>query len=246
MLKGKVCIVTGGTRGIGQAIAKLFSLNNAIVIITGRNSNNATWINKWNRVYATNIEFLCFDITDECATTRALNDIRKKYGKLDVLINNAAVEYNENIGMISKKHMQEMLDINVGGTINVLQLASRLMARNQNGGAIINIASVVGIQGNPGQLVYSATKGAIIALTKTAAKELAKNKIRVNAIAPGLTRTDMIQKTSTIYLENRIQKVALKRIAEPEEIAEACLFIASDKASYITGQVLSVDGCSSL
>ena len=142
--------------------------------------------------------------------------------------------------------MMEMLEINIAGTINMLQIISRLMSRQGTGGNIINIASVVGIQGNPGQLVYSATKGAVIAITKTAAKELAFKNIRVNAVAPGLTRTEMIKNTDEKFLKNRIDKIALKRMAEPEEIAQACFFLASDNAAYITGHVLSVDGCTSL
>ena len=169
------------------------------------------------------IIFLNFDITDEKAAINVIYQIRKECKHLDVLVNNAAVEYNECIGMISYLHMMEMLEINIAGTINMLQIISRLMSRQGTGGNIINIASVVGIQGNPGQLVYSATKG-----------------------APGLTRTEMIKNTDKKFLENRINRIALKRMAEPEEIAQACFFLASDNAAYITGQVLSVDGCTSL
>lgn len=246
MLDGKFCLVTGGTRGIGKAIAQLFSQNGAIVYVVGRNAENACWIQEWNKMAIGKIIFLNFDITDEKAAINAIYQIRKECKHLDVLVNNAAVEYNECIGMISYLHMMEMLEINIAGTINMLQIISRLMARQGTGGNIINIASVVGIQGNPGQLVYSATKGAVIAITKTAAKELASKNIRVNAVAPGLTRTEMIKNTDKKFLENRINRIALKRMAEPEEIAQACFFLASDKAAYITGQVLGVDGCTSL
>lgn len=220
MFDGKICLVTGGTRGIGKAIAQLFSKNGATVYVVGRNAENVFWVHEWNKGVIGKIKFLNFDITNEKAAINALGQIRKECKRLDILINNAAVEYNENIGMISSLHMMEMLEI--------------------------NIASVVGIQGNPGQLVYSATKGAVIAITKTAAKELAFKNIRVNAVAPGLTRTEMIKNTDEKFLKNRIDKIALKRMAEPEEIAQACFFLASDNAAYITGHVLSVDGCTSL
>ena len=246
MFDGKICLVTGGTRGIGKAIAQLFSKNGATVYVVGRNAENVFWVHEWNKGVIGKIKFLNFDITNEKAAINALGQIRKECKRLDILINNAAVEYNENIGMISSLHMMEMLEINIAGTINMLQIISRLMSRQGTGGNIINIASVVGIQGNPGQLVYSATKGAVIAITKTAAKELAFKNIRVNAVAPGLTRTEMIKNTDEKFLKNRIDKIALKRMAEPEEIAQACFFLASDNAAYITGHVLSVVGCTSL
>lgn len=243
MLNEKVCIVTGGTRGIGKAIAQLFAENGAIVYVTGRSLENAEWIPDFEKG---TIKFLNFDVSNDKAALEAINSVRKESKKLDVLVNNAAIEYNENIGMISQQHMVEMLNVNVIGTINMLQLSSRLMSRQAQGGSIVNISSVVGIQGNPGQLVYSATKGAVIAITKTAAKELAHKNIRVNAIAPGLTRTEMINNTKEDFLNKRIARIALGRIAEPNDIAEACLFLASDKANYISGQVLGVDGCTSL
>jgi len=230
MFDGKICLVTGGTRGIGKAIAQLFSKNGATVYVVGRNAENVFWVHEWNKGVIGKIKFLNFDITNEKAAINALGQIRKECKRLDILINNAAVEYNENIGMISSLHMMEMLEINIAGTINMLQIISRLMSRQGTGGNIINIASVVGIQGNPGQ----------------AAKELAFKNIRVNAVAPGLTRTEMIKNTDEKFLKNRIDKIALKRMAEPEEIAQACFFLASDNAAYITGHVLSVDGCTSL
>ena len=117
------------------------------------------------------------------------------------------------------------------------------MSRNENGGSIINISSLTGLRGNAGQMVYSATKGAVIALTRSAAKELAPQKIRVNSIAPGLTRTEMMEQTEKEKLKSRVQNIRMGRIAEPEDIAGGCLLLASDHAGYISGQILSVDGC---
>ena len=139
--------------------------------------------------------------------------------------------------------MEKMFRVNVYGTIEMIQAVSRVMSRNEKGGSIINISSMVGLRGNPGQLVYSATKGAVIALTKTAAKELAPKKIRVNSIAPGLTQTEMMEQADLEKLQGRINNIAMGRIAKPNDIAGGCLLLASDFAGYISGQVLPVDGC---
>ena len=169
--------------------------------------------------------------------------IKKQFGRIDVLVNNAGIEFNELIGMISHENMEKMFRVNVYGTIEMLQTVSRVMARNENGGCIINIASMVGMRGNPGQLVYSATKGAVIALTKSAAKELAPKGIRVNSIAPGLTQTEMMEQADLDKLQTRIEHICMGRIAQPRDIAGACLLLASDYARYISGQILPVDGC---
>ena len=169
--------------------------------------------------------------------------IKKQFGHIDVLVNNAGVEFNELIGMISRENMEKMFNVNVFGTIEMLQTVSRVMERNENGGSIINISSMVGMRGNRGQLVYSATKGAVIALTKSAAKELASKKIRVNSIAPGITQTAMMEQVDLEKLQGRINNICMGRIAQPRDIAGGCLLLASDYAGYISGQVLAVDGC---
>ena len=139
--------------------------------------------------------------------------------------------------------MESMFKVNVYGTINMLQMVSRVMGRQKSGGSIINISSLVGLRGNKGQLVYSATKGAIISLTKSAAKELAPKNIRVNSIAPGLTMTKMMEQADIDKLQNRIDNICMGRLAQPSDIAKGCLLLASDLAEYISGQILAVDGC---
>ena len=136
-----------------------------------------------------------------------------------------------------------MFSVNVYGTINMLQMVSRVMGRQPNGGSIVNIVSLTALRGNRGQLVYSATKGAVVSLTKSAAKELAMKKIRVNAIAPGLTNTDMVKQVDSEKLKGRINNISMGRLAEPEDIARACLFMVSDLSTYVSGQILAVDGC---
>ncbi len=241
LLNEKICIVTGAGRGIGKEIAELFAEEGAVVAVNDYVEGSADqWI-----VESPNkdrLEAVYFDIADEIAAKSAMLDIKKKYGKIDVLVNNAGVEYNELIGMISRENMEKMFNVNVFGMINMIQIVSRIMSRNPNGGSIINISSMVGLRGNAGQLVYSATKGAVIALTKSAAKELASKKIRVNSIAPGITQTAMMEQADIEKLQNRINNICMGRVAQPKDIAGGCLLLASDYAGYISGQILPVDG----
>lgn len=244
MLSGKVCIVTGGSRGIGKAIAQLFSKNGAIVYATATKPNSVeAWANDWNSGVSGEVRPLYFDISDEKAVISAVMSVKKECGHIDGLVNNAGVEYNELIGMISRANMEKMFATNVYGTVNMIQTVSRVMGRQENGGSILNIASLTALRGNRGQLVYSATKGAVVSITKSAAKELAEKKIRVNAIAPGLTNTDMMKQADPEKLKSRIANICMGRLAEPEDIANACLFMISDMSVYVSGQILAVDGC---
>ena len=244
LLEHKVCLITGAGGGIGRAIAELFAAYGANVYA---NDAKEGCMDDWQREYEEllpgKIHAVYFDITDERAVREAVIRIKKESGRIDVLINNAGVEFNELIGMISRKNMEFMLNVNVIGTINMLQTVSRVMGRQPDGGSIVNISSMVGLRGNRGQLVYSATKGAVVSLTKSAAKELAKNKIRVNSIAPGLTLTPMMEQADPEKLESRIQNICMGRPARPGDIARACVFFASDLSEYVSGQVLAVDGC---
>lgn len=244
LLKGKVCVITGAGRGIGRAIAELFAENGAIVYANDlREGCMSDWEDDSKGNSAGTIRPIYFDITDEQQVKQGVMQIKKECGHIDVLVNNAGVEFNELIGMISAKNMETMFRVNVFGTINMLQMVSRVMGRQANGGSIINIASMVGLRGNKGQLVYSATKGAVISLTKSAAKELAPKKIRVNSIAPGLTKTKMMEQADPEKLQSRIDNVCMGRLAEPIDIANGCLLLACDLSGYISGQVLPVDGC---
>jgi 3-oxoacyl-[acyl-carrier protein] reductase len=244
MLKGKVCIVTGAGRGIGQAMAAVFAQNGAIVYAVDiRQGSVEEWCGEINEKSTGEIRPLYFDITSEQEAKTAIMQIKRECGHIDGLVNNAGVEFNELIGMISRSNMEKMFSVNVYGTINLLQIVSRIMGRQENGGSIVNIASMTALRGNRGQLVYSATKGAVVSLTKSAAKELAERKIRVNAIAPGLTNTVMMQQADPDKLQSRINNICMGRLAEPEDIAKACMFMLSDLSAYISGQVLAVDGC---
>ena len=244
LLKDKVVLVTGAGRGIGQAMATVFAGNGATVYANDvREGAVEAWCGEINAAASGEIRPIYFDIVSEAEAKAAVMRIKKECGRLDGLVNNAGVEFNELIGMISRENMEKMFRVNVFGAINLLQIAARMMGRQETGGSIVNIASMTALRGNRGQLVYSATKGAVVWFTKSAAKELAEKKIRVNAVAPGLTDTEMMRQADPEKLQSRIANICMGRLAKPEEIANACMFLLSDLSEYISGQVLAVEGC---
>lgn len=237
MLSGKIAVVTGATRGIGKEIVYQYADSNAVVYAIGRDKKSLAEID----CYAENIHSLELDITQLDSVKKVLMDIYKKENKIDILVNNAGVMNDALLGMISEDMIQEMFNVNVFSVIQMTQLVSRFMKRQKNG-CIINIASIVGIEGNAGQSVYSATKGAVISFTKSAAKELASNGIRVNAIAPGIIDTSLLDNVPEEKLKQRLSAVCMGRIGQPGDIAKAALFLAGSMSEYISGQVIRVDG----
>lgn len=234
-LDNKVCIVTGAGRGMGQSIAELFAREGA-------------------RVYALDLQFddnyentagriknLTVDICDFQTVKNTIVEIKKTHGHIDVLVNNAGIISYELISMIDYDKFRRMFEVNVISLVNLMQLVGRVMQRQQYG-SIINMASMVAVKGAKGQVSYSATKGAVISATKSAAKELAISKIRVNAIAPGMVGTERFKNVLQERFSDKINDIPFGRLAEPEEIANLCLFLASDASSYITGQVIGIDG----
>ena len=241
LLDEKVCVVTGAASGIGRAVCEICACEGAKVIVAVERREGS--VEKW-KILDENFEKVVpfkADICNEAEVRQLVQFVKKTYGKIDLLVNCAGVEVNEKIGMLNRVNTEQMFATNVFGLIDLTQYCARVMMR-QKCGSIVNVASVVGVHGNPGQSVYSATKGAVVAFTKSAAKELAVHGIRVNADAPGLTRTKMIEHTSEEALGMRISNIGLKRIAEPKEIAQAIVFLGSDNAGFVTGQVLCVDG----
>jgi len=249
LLQQKVCVITGAAQGIGKAIAERFAGDGAIVYACDLKEGS---MNEWAKVcsekHNTRVLPVYFDVTNAAAVKSALMSVHKQEGKIDSLVNNAGVVFNKKLGMIIRQETELMFRVNVIAVIELIQLASRLMARNHSG-SIINIASVTAVVGSPGQVAYSATKGAVISLTKSAAKELATAGIRVNAVAPGIIQTERfaeLYEDSGAKIDERIQKIALGRLGTPEDVANACSFLASDRAAYISGQVLGVDGCATI
>lgn len=242
LLVGKVALVTGAGRGIGRAIVDRFAEEGAIIYANTRSEGSLDdYANETSIKYGTSVIPLYFDVTDGNAAKKAIMRIKKEYGHLDILVNNAGIMKDNVIGMISQPLMQEVFDVNVFSVINMIQLANKLMSR-QKSGSIINISSIVGIEGAAGQLVYSASKGAIVALTKAAAKELATNGIRVNAVAPGLINTSLLQAIGEEKIKENIKSIKMGRLGEPIDVANAVLFLASELSTYITGEVLGIDG----
>ena len=239
LLENKVCIITGAAQGIGRQIAEQFAADGAIVYACDRQ----TFTTDNPQIHPIEL-----DITDATAVKTALMHIFKAEGHIDCLGNNAGIVYNRKIGMIMREETERMFLVNVIAVLELIQLVSRLMARC-GGGSIVNIASVTAVLGSPGQVAYSATKGAVISLTKSAAKELAPQGIRVNAVAPGIVKTERfaeLYEANGEKIDERIKRIALGRLGTPEDIANACAFLASDRAAYISGQILGVDGCASI
>lgn len=248
-LANKVCIITGAAQGIGKAIAEQFAADGAIVYACDRQlASMDEWAIEASAKYSTKVCPLYFDVTDSTAVKAAFMSVFKNEGRIDVLVNNAGVVFNKKIGMIAREETELMFRVNVIAVIETTQLVARLMARN-GGGSIVNIASVTAVLGSPGQSAYSATKGAIISFTKSAAKELAAQGIRVNAVAPGIIKTERfaeLYQQSGDKIDERIGRIALGRLGSPQDVAMACSFLASDRASYISGHILGVDGCASI
>ena len=242
LLRNKVCFVTGSGRGLGRAIAEAFVQAGAIVYANDIEDGSLDSLaQELGQDKQTRLTPLYFDVADTQKCKEAITRISREQGRLDVLVNNAGVMKDALIGAVTKPLIERTFDVNVFATMELLQLAAKLMMRH-NSGSIINMSSIVGITGNPGQLVYSATKGAIISLTKTAAKELAPRNIRVNAIAPGMIDTDMMRSIGEKHLAVHLSNIPMGRLGRPVEIANACLFLASDMSSYVTGHILVADG----
>ncbi len=233
-LKDKVAIVTGGARGIGRAVCEVFSDEGAKVVAV--DIANVLYTKKGVEGYKAN---LCSN--DDLI--KLVEYVKEKYGRIDILVNNAGITKDSLIEKMSEEMWDDVININLKAVFNITKLIAPVMKMNGYG-SIINISSVVGEYGNVGQSNYAATKAGIIGLTKSWAKEFSRKgeNIRVNSVAPGYTNTEMMATVPEKVLNNIKEKTMLKRLGEPREIANAVLFLASEEASYITGQLLSVNG----
>ncbi|MBC6714291.1 SDR family NAD(P)-dependent oxidoreductase [Treponema sp. Marseille-Q3903] len=242
LLEGKVALVTGAGKGIGNKTVERFAEEGAVVYATDiAESSLDSFAQETGKRFDTQIIPIYFDITDESEAKKAILKIKNESGHLDILVNNAGIMRDNVIGMIGQQLIEDVFKINVFSVINMIQLANKLMGR-QKSGSIINISSIVGVEGAAGQLVYSASKGAVASLTKAAAKELAPNGIRVNAVAPGLINTGLLQAIGDIKIQENLKNVKIGRLGEPLDVANVILFLASDLSSYVTGEVIGIDG----
>jgi len=243
ILQDKVSFLTGSTRGIGWATAREFARHGAIVVLNHR-SSSAVLEDRCQELRAKfggTVIGLVADVTDASSVKNCYVEIFRRFKRLDVLVNNAGILQDALLGMIPAETMQAVIETNLIGSLVHLQEASRLMARNR-AGSIVNLSSIIGRFGNEGQTVYAASKAAVIGMTLAAAKELAPKNVRVNAVAPGFIDTAMTRQLPPEKFQQRMAGIRMGRIGTAEEVANAIVFLASDMASYITGQVLGVDG----
>lgn len=244
LLKGKVAIVTGGTRGIGYSIVKTYLENGATVVLWGSRKESAekavASLKTEKKTYK--VEGMYPDLTNAKEVEDAVNAVAKKYGKIDILVNNAGVSATESIYDYAPEKFDSVMMLNVNAVFYAIRAVAPIM-KNQGGGVIISTSSMVSLYGQPAGVAYPASKFALNGMTKSLARELAKDNIRVNAVAPGVTNTDMVANLPEAMREGVKKTIPLGRIGEPEDIANAFLYLASDAASYVTGEILSVDGC---
>lgn len=248
MFKDKVALVTGARRGIGLAVARLLAAQGARVVLVNRAETEdhdhpslAAIAAGIGDSLGAECAAVTADVSDSAQVTALYRTVHRRFGRLDVLVNNAGILGDARLGMIADELIQRVLATNLVSVITNIQAASKLMRRG-GGGAIVSVASIVGLRGNAGQVVYGASKAGIVGATLSAARELAADRIRVNAVAPGFIDTDMIRHLPETVTAERLAAIPLGRAGTAEEVAEAIVFLASDKARYITGQVLGVDG----
>lgn len=238
----KTIFITGATRGIGYATAIQAAKQRWTLILNGRDKARLQEIKEeLESTYSITVRTLAYDVRDTDAIKKAFMWMKKNVDHLDAVVNNAGILDDALLGMINQQQVSTTLGINTEAVIYHMQYASRLMMKQRHG-AIVNVSSIIGRVGNEGQTVYGASKAAVIGATYSAAKELAHYNIRVNAVAPGFIETDMTKQLPDDKFQERLTEIKMGRIGKAEEVANVILFLASDLASYVTGQVIGVDG----
>ena len=243
MLTNKTAAVTGGTRGIGLAIVKKYLENGANVVVMG--SRKETVDKALDKLRAEDPDAkvigLCPNLQDPAEVEKAVATVKETFGSLDIMVNNAGVSARDRLYDYKPEDFAKTMALNVNAVFNCAQAAAKVM-KEQGGGVILNTSSMVSLYGQPAGVAYPASKFAVNGLTKSLARELGKDNIRVNAVAPGVTRTDMVAALPEEAIKPIVAGIPLGRVGEPEDVANAFLFLASDMASYVTGEILSVDG----
>ncbi len=243
LLKDKIAVVTGGTRGIGYAIVKAYLENGATVVLCGSKPETAQKAVDQLKTENPNwkVEGIAPNLTDYDSVKAAFDAVEKKYGRIDILVNNAGVSDSAKIGSYTPEMFQKTMDLNVNAVFNCTRAVVDGM-KERHSGVILNTSSMVSKYGQPGGVAYPTSKFAVNGMTLSLARELAPDGIRVNAVAPGITKTDMVAALPESMIAPLIAQIPLGRIGEPEDIANAFVFLGSDLAGYISGQVLGVDG----
>jgi 3-oxoacyl-[acyl-carrier protein] reductase len=243
VLKGRTAIVTGSNRGIGAAVVRAFARNGADVFACARRQNAGFEENcrDIGEKFGVTVSPVYFDLSLESQMKDAVMEIRSRKKKIDILVNNAGAAKWGFFPMVSVSEVKDIFDVNFFSQVSFTQLISRLMAKEKSG-AIVNVASVAGLDGRAGTIAYGASKSSMILATKVMSRELAPLGIRVNAVAPGMIDTDMVRGIDGKTREEMTRGNSLQRLGNPEEVAGAVLFLASDMSSYVTGQTIRVDG----
>lgn len=242
LLAGKTALITGASKGIGRKIAEVFAQNGANVAFTYLSSvEKGQALEKELEQFGTKVKGYRSDASKFDEADKLINDIVADFGTLDIVVNNAGITKDGLLMRMTEENWDDVININLKSIFNISKAASKVMMKNRKG-SIINMSSVVGVQGNAGQANYSASKAGIIGFSKSLAKELGSRNIRTNVVAPGFIRTEMTDVLDPKVVEGWEANIPLKRAGEPEDVANACLFLASDLSSYITGQVIPVCG----
>jgi len=240
-LNGKIALITGGAAGIGLATAESYLQEGASVIIWDVNEDAGNKSIESFSSFKTESAFQKVDVSDFEAVTKAVNEIKERFGRIDILVNNAGITMDRSLMKMDPATWQKVIDINLTGVFNCTKACAEIMVQ-QGSGVILNASSIVGLYGNFGQTNYVAAKAGVIGMTKTWARELGRKGIRVNAVAPGFIATEMVKKMPQNIVDGITGKTPLGRLGYPADIAKAYVFLASDDASFITGITLSVDG----
>lgn len=243
LLQGKVAVVTGGTRGIGFSIVKKFLENGAKVALLGSRQETVDKALQKIKEEDADAEVMGYwpNLMNAKEVEEVFVKVKELYGSIDILVNNAGVSARDSFYDYKPEDFMKVIDLNLNSVFLCAQAAAKIM-KEQGGGVILNTSSMVSLYGQPAGVSYPASKSAVNGLTKSLARELGKDKIRVNAVAPGVTRTDMVAALPEEMVKRLTASIPLGRVGEPEDVANAFVFLASDMASYVTGEILSVDG----
>ena len=243
LLKNKVAVISGANRGIGKSIAEIYAESGANIIACMRSLNPETvvWMNKLENKFNISVKPVLVDLSDEQSVKKSIKEIMGISKKIDILVNNAGIASGALFQMTTGAELRKIFEINFFSQIVISQGIAKIMVKNKSG-SIINLSSTAAFIADPGTLAYGSSKSAFARATQSMASELGSSNIRVNAIAPGVTKTDMFEQMSIDARDKLINSSALKRAADPLDIANVALFLASDLSSFVTGQVIRVDG----